>query len=240
MIAAASKSLRQLFSRPFRSILLKSLGMTIALLVVLIVVIEIVFGAFVVLPGWVETTIQVVGGLGPALGAIGDQLVIPHPGGDHPAVAEAADADGQRGVPGAVPLHAVAQPVEVDRGIQQQHPRPVPLAQRAVHHRVWTGCRDQAVDLGERPLHRVPVGLGDVGLGHPVDRHQRRVLLGAPRQQQLGLHTVLVQECEQLLTLLDVASKVGFGVEDERGCGDAMGTGERKILRKPPMSSPSM
>ena len=70
MIAAASKSLSQLFSPPFRSILLKSLGMTVGLLVVLIVVLETVFGALVVLPGWIETSIQVLGGLGLVVGSI--------------------------------------------------------------------------------------------------------------------------------------------------------------------------
>ncbi len=70
MIAAVSKSLSQLFSPPFRWILFKSLGMTVGLLVVLIVVLETVFGTFVALPGWIETTIQVVGGLGLVVGSV--------------------------------------------------------------------------------------------------------------------------------------------------------------------------
>lgn len=64
MIAAALLAFRQLFTPPFRSVLLKSLGLTVAMLVVAIVLIQTVFGFLVVLPGWVETTIQIIGGLG--------------------------------------------------------------------------------------------------------------------------------------------------------------------------------
>ena len=70
MFAAVAKSFRQLPTRPFRAVLLKSLGLTIGLLVVLIIAIETVFGALVVLPGWLETTIQWLGGLGLVVGSV--------------------------------------------------------------------------------------------------------------------------------------------------------------------------
>lgn len=64
MIAAALLAFRQLFTPPFRSVLLKSLGLTVAMLVVAIVAIQTTFGVLAVLPGWVETAIQIIGGLG--------------------------------------------------------------------------------------------------------------------------------------------------------------------------------
>ena len=70
MFAAASKSFSQLFTPPFRAVLLKSLGLTIGLLIVLIIAIETVFGVLVVLPGWLETTIQWLGGLGLVVGSV--------------------------------------------------------------------------------------------------------------------------------------------------------------------------
>lgn len=70
MFAAASKSFSQLTTPPFRTVLFKSLGMTIGLLVVLIIAIETVFASLVVLPGWLETAIQVAGGLGLVVGSV--------------------------------------------------------------------------------------------------------------------------------------------------------------------------
>ncbi|MGI9384139.1 MAG: sulfate transporter family protein [Methyloligellaceae bacterium] len=70
MFAAASKSFSQLLTPPFRTVLFKSLGLTIGLLIVLIIAIETVFGALVVLPGWLETAIQWVGGLGLVVGSV--------------------------------------------------------------------------------------------------------------------------------------------------------------------------
>lgn len=64
MIAAALRAFRELFTPPFRSVLYKSLGLTVALLVVAMVAIQAAFAFLVVLPGWIETTIQIVGGLG--------------------------------------------------------------------------------------------------------------------------------------------------------------------------------
>lgn len=64
MYAAALKAFALLFSPRFRTVLFKSLALTVALLAVAIVAIETVFASLVVLPGWIETTLQIVGGLG--------------------------------------------------------------------------------------------------------------------------------------------------------------------------------
>ncbi|MGD9869016.1 MAG: sulfate transporter family protein [Hyphomicrobiales bacterium] len=64
MFSAAIRAFGLLASSHVRSVLLKSVGMTLALLAVLIVAIETLFGAMVALPGWLEITAQVVGGLG--------------------------------------------------------------------------------------------------------------------------------------------------------------------------------
>lgn len=70
MFAAASKALNQLFTPPFRSVLFKSLGMTVALLVLAIIGLETLFGSLVTLPGWLETTLQILGGLGLVIGSV--------------------------------------------------------------------------------------------------------------------------------------------------------------------------
>lgn len=70
MFTAPTKAFVQLFSKPFRSILIKSVGMTIGLLIVLIIAIEALFAGFVVLPGWIETTIQILGGLGLVIASV--------------------------------------------------------------------------------------------------------------------------------------------------------------------------
>ena len=64
MIAAASKALDQLLSVPFRTVLFRSLALTLGLLIAAIVGLTTLLGALVVLPGWLETLIQVAGGLG--------------------------------------------------------------------------------------------------------------------------------------------------------------------------------
>ncbi len=74
MLTAASQAFQQLFTPPFRVILFKCLGFTIGLLVVLIIAAEWVFGHFVSLPGWIETTIEWLGGLALVFGSI---FVIP-------------------------------------------------------------------------------------------------------------------------------------------------------------------
>ncbi len=70
MLTAAGQAFQQLFTPPFRTILLKCVGFTIALLVVLIIAAEWVFAHFVTLPGWVETTIEWLGGLALVAGSI--------------------------------------------------------------------------------------------------------------------------------------------------------------------------
>ena len=70
MFFAATKAFSQLFSPPFRSVLFKSLGLTIGLLLVAIVALTTLFGMFAALPGWVEWTIQILGGLGLLIGSI--------------------------------------------------------------------------------------------------------------------------------------------------------------------------
>lgn len=70
MLSAASKAFSQLFTPPFRSVLFKSLGLTITLLVLAIVGLAMLFGALVVLPGWLETTVQLLGGLGLVIGSV--------------------------------------------------------------------------------------------------------------------------------------------------------------------------
>ncbi|MEC9369504.1 MAG: sulfate transporter family protein [Pseudomonadota bacterium] len=64
MFLAALRAFSLLASAPVRSVLLRSVGLTLAVLVVFIIAIETIFGALVALPGWVETTMQIVGGLG--------------------------------------------------------------------------------------------------------------------------------------------------------------------------------
>lgn len=70
MFFAATKAFTQLFSRPFRAILFKSLGLTLALLLVAIFALTTLFGVFATLPGWMEWTIQIVGGFGLFVGSI--------------------------------------------------------------------------------------------------------------------------------------------------------------------------
>lgn len=64
MIPAALRALGLLASSHVRSVLLKSVGLTLALLIVLIIAIETLFGALANLPGWIELAAQIVGGLG--------------------------------------------------------------------------------------------------------------------------------------------------------------------------------
>jgi CysZ protein len=70
MLAAASEAFRELFTPPFRLVLFKCVGFTIALLALLIVVIEWTFGHFVAWPGWIETMIQWLGGFALVVGSI--------------------------------------------------------------------------------------------------------------------------------------------------------------------------
>ena len=70
MLTAAGQAFQELFTPPFRKVLIKCVGFTIALLVLLIVVIEFVFGTLVSWPGWIETTIAWLGGLALVVGSI--------------------------------------------------------------------------------------------------------------------------------------------------------------------------
>jgi CysZ protein len=70
MLAAAGQAFQELFTLPFRAVLVKCVAFTVALLALLIAGIEWSFGHFVDLPGWLETTIQWLGGLALVVGSI--------------------------------------------------------------------------------------------------------------------------------------------------------------------------
>jgi CysZ protein len=63
MLAAAGQAFEELFTPPFRAVMLKCVGFTLALLAALIVAVEWSFTYFVAWPDWIETTIQWLGGL---------------------------------------------------------------------------------------------------------------------------------------------------------------------------------
>lgn len=63
MLAAAGQAFEELFTPPFRAVLMKCVGFTLALLIGLIIAVEWSFSHFVVWPDWIETTIQWLGGL---------------------------------------------------------------------------------------------------------------------------------------------------------------------------------
>ena len=63
MLAAAGQAFEELFSPPFRGVMMKCVGFTLALLIGLIIAVEWSFAHFVVWPDWIETTIQWLGGL---------------------------------------------------------------------------------------------------------------------------------------------------------------------------------
>lgn len=70
MLAAAARAFGELFTPEFRAVLFRSLGLTIALLVAVMVVLQALFATLVVLPGWLETAIQIIGGLGLLIGSV--------------------------------------------------------------------------------------------------------------------------------------------------------------------------
>lgn len=70
MLSAAGQAFQELFTPPFRAVLWKCVGFTIALLALLIVAIEWSFGYFVAWPDWIEKTIQWLGGLALVIGSI--------------------------------------------------------------------------------------------------------------------------------------------------------------------------
>lgn len=70
MLAAAIDAFREMFTPPFRAVLLKCLGFTIGLLALLIIGIEWTFTYLVEWPDWIETAIQWLGGLALVVGSI--------------------------------------------------------------------------------------------------------------------------------------------------------------------------
>jgi CysZ protein len=70
MLAAAGQAFQELFTPPFRAVLIKCVAFTIGLLALLIAVIVWGFGYFAAWPGWIETTIQWLGGLALVVGSI--------------------------------------------------------------------------------------------------------------------------------------------------------------------------
>ncbi len=70
MLSAAGQAFQELFTPPFRAVLVKSVGFTIGLLVLLVVAVEWSFSHFVQWPGWIETTIEWLGGLALVVGSI--------------------------------------------------------------------------------------------------------------------------------------------------------------------------
>jgi CysZ protein len=70
MLSAAGQAFEELFAPAFRSVLLKCVGLTIGLLIVLIIGIEWTFSHFVQWPSWVEKTIEWLGGLALVVGSI--------------------------------------------------------------------------------------------------------------------------------------------------------------------------
>jgi CysZ protein len=70
MLAAAGQAFQELFTPPFRAVLLKCVAFTIGLLAVLIIAIEWSFSYFVAWPDWIEKTIQWLGGFALVVGSI--------------------------------------------------------------------------------------------------------------------------------------------------------------------------
>jgi CysZ protein len=70
MLTAAGQAFQQLFTPAFRAVLLKCVAFTIGLLAVLIIGIEWTFSHFVQWQGWIEKTIEWLGGLALVVGSI--------------------------------------------------------------------------------------------------------------------------------------------------------------------------
>jgi len=70
MITAAVQAFRQMFTPPFRTVLLKCLGFTVLLFLLLILGVEWIFSQFVSWPDWIEKTIEWLGGLVLVAGSI--------------------------------------------------------------------------------------------------------------------------------------------------------------------------
>lgn len=70
MLSAAGQAFRELFTPPFRAVLFKCLGYTVALLALIIIILQWLFGYFVEWPGWIETTAEWLLGAGLLVGSI--------------------------------------------------------------------------------------------------------------------------------------------------------------------------
>ena len=70
MLSAAGQAFRELFTPSFRAVLVKCVGFTVGLLVLLIIAVEWTFSHFVQWPGWIETAIEWLGGLALVVGSI--------------------------------------------------------------------------------------------------------------------------------------------------------------------------
>lgn len=70
MLKAAGQAFQELFSPPFRAVMVKCVAFTLALLAGLIVAAEWSFAHFVSWPDWIETSIQWLGGLALVAGSI--------------------------------------------------------------------------------------------------------------------------------------------------------------------------
>ena len=70
MLTAAGQAFREMFTPPFRAVLFKCVGFTIALLVLLIIAVEWSFSHFVQWPDWIEKAIEWLGGFALMVGSI--------------------------------------------------------------------------------------------------------------------------------------------------------------------------
>ena len=70
MLKAARQAFEELLSPPFRAVMVKCVAFTLALLAGLIIAVEWSFAHFVAWPDWIETGIQVLGGLALLAGSI--------------------------------------------------------------------------------------------------------------------------------------------------------------------------
>jgi CysZ protein len=70
MLTAAGQAFREMFTPPFRAVLFKCVGFTIALLVLPIIAVEWSFSHFVQWPDWIETAIEWLGGFALVVGSI--------------------------------------------------------------------------------------------------------------------------------------------------------------------------
>ena len=71
MLSFATKSLSQLFSPPFRAVLVKSLGLTLALFIAAWFGVQAILSAFTIGPyAWVDTAIAILAGIGLVVGMV--------------------------------------------------------------------------------------------------------------------------------------------------------------------------